>query len=220
MADWQNGIFALPCGADFPGAFADGLIARMRARPPQDMARVTVYANSGQSLLALRDALIWRGPLILPQLRLIADLGGGAATAPLARRLELGRLIDAALRAQPDLASGQSVPELAASLAGLMAEMQLEGLDAQALDRIDAGDHAQHWARALAFLKIAAGYYLTEPPQDRESRQRLAAEALAAQWAQGENLPEGPVIVAGSTGSHGATRDFMRAVARLRGRQA
>ena len=33
MADWQNGIFALPCGADFPGAFADGLIARMRARP-------------------------------------------------------------------------------------------------------------------------------------------------------------------------------------------
>ncbi|HRM76349.1 MAG TPA: double-strand break repair protein AddB, partial [Paracoccus sp. (in: a-proteobacteria)] len=195
--------------------FAEGLIARMRGRPPQDMARVTVYANSGQSLLALRDALIWRGPLILPQLRLIADLGGGAATAPLARRLELGRLIDAALRAQPDLASGQSVPELAASLAGLMAEMQLEGLDAQALDRIDAGDHAQHWARALAFLKIAAGYYLTEPPQDRESRQRLAAEALAAQWAQGENLPEGPVIVAGSTGSHGATRDFMRAVARL-----
>ncbi|WP_374635651.1 double-strand break repair protein AddB [Paracoccus sp. (in: a-proteobacteria)] len=215
MADWQNGLFALPCGADFPGAFADGLIARMRARPPQDMARVTVYANSGQSLMALRDALIWRGPLILPRLRLIADLGGGAATAPLARRLELGRLIDAALRADPDLASGQSVPELATSLAALMAEMQLEGLDAQALDRIDAGDHAQHWGRALAFLRIAASYYLTDPPQDRESRQRLAAEALAAQWARGEALPDGPVIIASSTGSHGATRDFMRAVARL-----
>ena len=68
--DWRNGVFALPCGADFPGAFADGLIARMRHRPPQDMARVTVFANSGQSLLALRDALIWRGPLILPQLRI------------------------------------------------------------------------------------------------------------------------------------------------------
>ncbi|SMO72157.1 double-strand break repair protein AddB [Paracoccus laeviglucosivorans] len=215
MADWQNGVFALPCGADFPGAFADGLIARMRGRPPQDMARVTVFANSGQSLMALRDALIWRGPLILPQLRLLADLGGGAATAPLARRLELGRLIDAALRAQPDLAQGQSVPELATSLAGLMAEMQLEGLDAAALDRIDAGDHAQHWGRALAFLKIAAGYYLTDPPQDRESRQRAAAKELAEAWAQGRDLPQDPVIVAGSTGSHGATRDFMRAVARL-----
>ena len=78
MADWQNGVFALPCGADFPGAFADGLIARMRGRPAQDMARVTVYANSGQSLMALRDALIWRGPIILPRLRLIADLGGGS----------------------------------------------------------------------------------------------------------------------------------------------
>ncbi|MFG6079702.1 double-strand break repair protein AddB [Paracoccus litorisediminis] len=215
MADWQNGVFALPCGADFPGAFAEGLIARMRGRPPQDMARVTVFANSGQSLQALRDALIWRGPIILPQLRLIADIGGGSATAPLARRLELGRLIDAALRAQPDLAQGQSVPELAASLAGLMAEMQLEGLDAQALDRIDAGDHAQHWGRALAFLKIAAAYYLSDPPQDRESRQRVAAEELAADWVRGENLPQGPVVIAGSTGSHGATRDFMRAVARL-----
>ncbi|KGJ05692.1 double-strand break repair protein AddB [Paracoccus halophilus] len=215
MADWQNGLFALPCGADFAGAFADGLIARMRHRPPQDMARVTVYTNSGQSLKALRQAMLWRGPLILPQLRLIADLGGGAATPPLARRLELGRLIDIALRAQPDLAQGQSVPELAASLAALMAEMQLEGLDAQALDRIDASDHAQHWGRALAFLKIAAGYYLSDPPQDREARQREAAERLAADWARGENLPEGPVLVAGSTGSHGATRDFIRAVARL-----
>ncbi|MTH65228.1 double-strand break repair protein AddB [Paracoccus shanxieyensis] len=213
--DWRNGVFALPCGADFPGAFADGLIARMRHRPPQDMARVTVFANSGQSLLALRDALIWRGPLLLPQLRLLADLGGGGATAPLARRLELGRLIDAALRAQPDLAQGQSVPELATSLAGLMAEMQLEGLDAAALERIDAGDHAQHWGRALAFLKIAAGYYLTDPPQDREARQRAEAERLAAAWARGEGLPQDPVIVAGSTGSHGATRDFMQAVARL-----
>ncbi|WP_287886423.1 MULTISPECIES: double-strand break repair protein AddB [Paracoccus] len=215
MPDWQNGVFALPCGADFPGAFAEGLIRRMRYRPPQEMARVTVYANSGQSLMALRQALLQRGPLLLPRLRLIADLGGGAATTPLARRLELGRLIDAALRAQPDLAQGQSVPELAASLAGLMAEMQLEGLDAQALDRIDASEHAQHWGRALAFLKIAAGYYLSDPPQDREARQRAAAEALAAAWARGEMLPQGPVVVAGSTGSHGATRDFMRAVARL-----
>ncbi|MFD2440564.1 hypothetical protein ACFSS8_11700 [Paracoccus kondratievae] len=179
------------------------------------MARVTVYANSGQSLMALRQAFIRRGPLLLPQLRLIADLGGGAATAPLARRLELGRLIDAALRADPDLAQGQSVPELAASLAALMAEMQLEGLGPEALEKIDASEHAQHWGRALAFLKIAAGYYLAGPPQDREARQRAAAEALAAAWARGEKLPQGPVIVAGSTGSHGATRDFMRAVARL-----
>lgn len=214
-AGWQNGLFALPCGADFAGAFADGLIARMAGEPPQEMARVTVFTNSGQSLMALREAFIWRGPLILPQLRLIAHLGGGSPTAPLARRLELGSLIDAMLRAQPDLGQGQSVPELADSLASLMAEMQLEGLNAEALDRIDASEHAQHWGRALAFLKIAAAYYLTDPPQDREACQRAAAERLVRDWARGVALPTGPVVVAGSTGSHGATRDFMRAVARL-----
>ncbi|HRO15015.1 MAG TPA: double-strand break repair protein AddB, partial [Paracoccus sp. (in: a-proteobacteria)] len=46
-------------------------------------------------------------------------------------------------------------------------------------------------------------------------RQWAAAERLAADWAAGRNLPEGPVIVAGSTGSHGASRRFMQAVAAL-----
>ena len=212
---WQNGLFALPCGADFAGAFAQGLIGRMRGRPPQDMARVTVYANSGQTLNALREALVARGPLILPELRLIADLGGPAAAPVLARRLELARLVEAVLRARPDLAQGQSVPRLAESLSALMAEMQLEGLGPEALERIEPAEHAQHWARALAFLRIAAGYHLSGPPQDREALQRARAEALAAAWARGEDLPPGPVVVAGSTGSHGATRAFMRAVARL-----
>ena len=215
MADWQGGLFALPCGTDFADGLAAGLIERMRDQPPEAMASVTVYANAGRTMRSLRDAFVRRGPLLLPRLRLIADLGGGAATPSLARKLELGRLIDAALRAQPGLAQGQSVPELASSLAALMAEMQLEGLDATALEQIDAGDHAQHWQRALEFLRIAAGYYLSDPPQDREARQRAMAEQLTADWAEGRNLPEGPVVVAGSTGSHGATRDFMRAVARL-----
>ena len=42
---------------------------------------------------------------------------------------------------------------------------------------------------------------------------RAAAEALAAAWAAAP--PAHPVIVAGSTGSRGATRAFMAAVARL-----
>ena len=50
---------------------------------------------------------------------------------------------------------------------------------------------------------------------DRAARQRLAAETLLHDWSSGLNLPDGPVIVVGSTGSHGATRLFMEAVARL-----
>ncbi len=215
MADWQSGLFALPCGVDFAAALADGLIERMADQPPEAMAGVTVYVNSGRTMTALREAFQTRGPGFLPRMLLIADIGGGTLTARLARRLELGQLIDARLKAQPDLASGQSVPELADSLADLMAEMQLEGLTGDDLDRIDASDHAQHWARSLAFLKIAASYYMAEPAQDREARLRQAADRMTDDWANGRNLPQGPVVVAGSTGSHGATRDFMMAVARL-----
>ncbi len=46
-------------------------------------------------------------------------------------------------------------------------------------------------------------------------RQRRAAERLASDWAAGHDLPDAPVIVAGSTGSHGGTRLFMQAVAAL-----
>ena len=215
MADWQSGLFALPCGVDFAAALADGLIERMAGTPPEAMARVTVYVNSGRTAIALREALLTRGPRFLPKIEQVTAIGGGAITARLARRLELGRLIDAVLKAQPDLARGQSVPELAASLSDLMAEMQLEGLDAADLDRIDASDHAQHWARSLAFLKIATGYYMARPAQDTEARLRDAAQAMATAWGEGRNLPQDPVVVAGSTGSFGATRDFMMAVARL-----
>ncbi|WP_134724891.1 double-strand break repair protein AddB [Paracoccus luteus] len=212
MADLK-GLFALPPGVDFAQQTAAGLIARMAARPPEDMGRVTLYANSGRTLTALGAAFARGGAMLLPRMRLIADLGAGDAglAPPLARRLDLARLVDAALGSD----SGQSVPALTQSLAELMAEMQAEGLGPDALDRIDAADHAAHWQRALAFLRIAAGFHLTGPAVDPEARQRATAERLAADWAAGRNLPDGPVIVAGSTGSHGATRLFMQAVAGL-----
>lgn len=215
MADWRPGLFALPCGADFAAGFAGGLVARMQGQPPEAMARVTVYVNSTRTMAALRAALMDHAPMLLPDLRLVDHLGGGALTAPLARRLTLGRLVDAALHRQPDLAQGQSVPRLAASLARLMGEMQEEGLTADALDGIDVSEHAQHWGRALAFLGIAADYHLTDPLVDAPARLRAKVDLLASDWAEGRNLPAGPVIVAGSTGSRGATRAFMRAVARL-----
>ncbi|MBV0891093.1 double-strand break repair protein AddB [Paracoccus sp. Z118] len=215
MAEF-SGLYAVPPGADFASAFAGGLLARMADQPPEALARVTIYANSGRTLTALRAAFEVRGPLLLPRLRLLADLGAEGAekplAAPLARRMQLARLIEAV---PPEARPGQSVPELAASLSDLMAEMQSEGLGADALDRIETGDHAIHWQRALAFLRIAAGFHLSGPTVDREARQRRAAERLAAGWAAGRNLPDGPVIVAGSTGSHGGTRLFMQAVAGL-----
>lgn len=211
----MQGLYALPLGSDFAQDFVDGLIARYKDRPPQDLAQVAVYLNSARTLTAVRAAFDRRGPRLLPQLRLIAQLGGRALQPALARMLDLAALIEAALSRQPDLLASQSVPALAKSLAGLMAEMQLEGLDAAAFDQIEVGEHAGHWQRALQFVRIAADAYLAGPAVDREALEREKAQMLAEMWSEGIDLPSTPVIVAGSTGSHGATRLFMSAVARL-----
>lgn len=221
MADWQGGLFALPPGVDFAAEFVRGFLDRMAGQPPEAIARATIFANSSRTLTAIRSAFDRHGPLLLPRLSVVTDLGAGPAagqpvlSAPLARRLELARLIDGLLRLRPDLASGQAVPALAASLSTLMTEMQTEGCGPGALDAIDTGDHARHWQNALAFLRIAADFHLTGPAPDRAARQRAAAERALRDWPEGRDLPDGPVIVAGSTGSHGATRLFMQAVAAL-----
>lgn len=217
----MRGLYALPPGADFAAELVRGLTDRMAPRPPEAMARVTIWCNSGHTLRAVESALHRHaagagGAMLLPRLRLVADLGSDAGlpppAAPLGRLLELSRLVAAALAARDE---GQSVLAMSRSLAELMAEMQAEGLDASALDAIEAADHALHWQRALAFLRIAARFHLDPDAPDREALQRRAAERLAADWGAGINLPDGPVIVAGSTGSHGATRLFMQAVAAL-----
>lgn len=221
MPDWESGLFALPPGVDFADRFVAGLLQRMADHSPDQIARVTIYANSGRTLTAMKSAFDRRGPLLLPRLRVVTDLGVGSASetgplvAPLARQLELANLIASFIEARPDLAAGHSVPVLARSLADLMTEMQTEGCGPDALEQIDTGDHARHWQNSLAFLRIAAQYFLTENAPDRAARQRLAAESLVADWAEGRNLPADPIIVAGSTGSHGATRRFMQAVAAL-----
>lgn len=223
MAEWQSGLFALPPGVDFAGEFVAGFLARMQDQPPEAIAQTTIFANSGRTLTAMQEAFDRHGALLLPQLRIVTDLGAGPAAhrgplaSPLARRLQLAQLIDRLIQTRPDLAAGHSVPALAQSLADLMTEMQTEGRGPEALDKIDTGDHARHWQNALDFLRIATGFHLTGPPVDRAARQRAATEAAIADWAAGRNLPKGRVIVAGSTGSHGATRQFIQAVAALPG---
>ncbi|AUH33214.1 double-strand break repair protein AddB [Paracoccus tegillarcae] len=220
-ADWQPGLFALPPGVDFAQEFVAGFLDRMAGQPPEAIARATIYANSGRTLTAIKAAFDACGALLLPRLRIVTDLGAGPAAAmapleaPLARRLQLGRLVAGLSLQRQDLAAGHSIPELAQSLSELMTEMQTEGCGPDALSRIDPGEHARHWQNALQFLGIAAGFYLREPPVDRAARQRAAAESVAANWAEGRDLPAAPVFVAGSTGSHGATRLFMQAVASL-----
>lgn len=213
-------LFALPPGVDFPRAFAAGLRDRFSTMDPEAIARIQIFVNTSRMQSRVREALINGPALLLPRIRLVTDLGAAAALAglppavpPLRRRLELTRLISALLDRQPSLAPRSSLYDLADSLANLMDEMQGEGVNPDKITGLDLQDASGHWQRSLEFIKIVQQFFAPGQPPDTHARQRLVIEALSANWA--ETPPDHPVIVAGSTGSRGATALLMMAVARL-----
>ncbi|MFC2970004.1 double-strand break repair protein AddB [Acidimangrovimonas pyrenivorans] len=213
-------LFALPPGADFPRAFVAGLRTRMAGQPPEALARVVLYVNTRRMQRRIREIFAEQGAALLPRIRLVTDLaqdmslpGLPAPVPPLRRRLELTQLVAELLRREPGLAPRSAIYDLADSLAGVMDEMQGEGVGPEALAGIDIAEHSQHWERSLKFLSIVAQYFEADAPPDAEALRRRTAEAMVARWQ--ETPPDHPVIVAGSTGSRGTTALFMRAVAGL-----
>ncbi|WP_019954323.1 double-strand break repair protein AddB [Yoonia vestfoldensis] len=213
-------IFVEPCGVDYAKGLVAGLMARAEGMPPEDFARVEIYVNTARMQRRIR-AMFDEGPaLLLPRIRLVTDLARDPiskdvppAVAPLQRRLELSQLVAQLLESEPDLAPRAALYDLSDSLASLMDEMQGEGVSPDAIAALDVSDQSGHWARAQKFLTIIAQFFDTTGQPDTEARQRLVIETLAARWA--DVPPDHPVIVAGSTGSRGATALFMQAVAKL-----
>jgi double-strand break repair protein AddB len=213
-------VFHLPPGVDFAPALVAGLRARLATQPTEAMAGVTLYLNTNRMRRRVREAFIATRPGFLPRLHVLTDLTEGmalpgiaAAVSPLRRRLELSQLIARLLDAQPDLAPRAALYDLADSLATLMDEMQGEGVVPETIAALDVSDHSAHWARTRAFLSIVAPFFSGAEAPDAETRQRRAVDRIAALWQAAP--PQGPVIVAGSTGSRGTTAALMQAVAAL-----
>ena len=214
-------LFGLAPGVDFPRALLDGLRARLEGAPPEAMARVQIIVNTRRMARRLRDLFDAGPPGLLPRVSLVTDLGEswdlGRVPPPaprLRRRLELVQLVTALIDRQPDLAPRSAIFGLADSLAALMDEMHGEGIAPETLAALDITDQSGHWARIRAFLGIIRPCFddAAERP-DSETRQRMVVERLIAAWQ--DTPPAHPVIVAGSTGSRGATHLLMQAVARL-----
>lgn len=212
--------FGLPPGVDFPAELVTGLRDRMAGQPPEAMARVTLFLNTGKMRDRVRAAFQAAGPGFLPRLKLLTDIGDDPAFDALAavprirRRLEFSVPVARFLAAEPQFAPGTAVFDLADRLAGLAEEMQDEGVTPEAFAQPGlAEDHAAHWERSLAFLRIIAPWFDSDVAPDAVTRLRRAAEALVARW-QGQR-PADPVLIAGSTGSRGTTQLLMRAVASL-----
>ena len=219
--DAQPRIFALPPGADFAGGLVDGLLQRAEKLRPEDWARAEVYVNTTRMQRRIRSVFDAGPARLLPRLRLITDLASDPvslsippAVSPLRRRLELSKFVAKLLEQEPDLAPQTALFDLSDSLAALMDEMQGEGVSPERIAALDVSDQSGHWERALKFVNIIATFFgsNTDEP-DLEARQRIVIEALSLQWQS--NPPKHPIIVAGSTGSRGATALFMQAVAQL-----
>lgn len=214
-------VFYLPPGVDFARAVVAGLDTRLAGQPPETSARIELWVNTQRMRRALHAELA-RGPArLLPRIRVVTELGAdplgpvepAPAFSPLRRKLELARLVSALIAAEPGLASETAAYDLADSLADLFDEMRGEGVPPEALAAIDPAEHAAHWQRSLAFLTLLTDYETASGDIGGQGRLRAAAEAWAAEWRLAP--PAHPVIVAGSTGSRGATRRFMSHVARL-----
>lgn len=215
-------VFGLPPGVDFPKLVVDGLVQRLEGQSPEALARVEVFVNTRRMQRRIK-ALFDNGPArLLPRIRLVTDLATDAlisdlppAASPLRRRLELTQLIAKLLDQQPDLAPRAALFDLADSLAALMDEMRGEGVLPETIRTLDVSDVSGHWQRSLKFIALVESFYgpAGDNNPDVEARQRLVIENLCAKWQ--ESPPAHPVVVAGSTGSRGATALFMQAVARL-----
>jgi len=213
-------VFALPPGADFATELVAGLRRRLDGTPPEALARVEIYVNADRMARRLR-AVFDAGPAsLLPRIRLVTDLADPLTRAtlptpvpPLRRRLELTELVSKLLDQAPDLAPRAALFDLADSLAGLMEEMQGEGVPPDVVAALDVSDQSGHWQRALQFLRIVQQYFAEDSAPDPQAFARRALDRRLAEWA--ENPPRHPIIVAGSTGSRGTTAAFMEAVARL-----
>ena len=214
-------VFGLPPGVGFPQALIAGLRDHQHSQSPDQMARVQLIVNTRRMARRIRTLFDQGPPRLLPRITLVTDLGENwgigqipPAIPPLRRRLELTQLVASLLDNMEDGPPRSSLFDLADSLASLMDEMQGEGVSPDAIYDLDITDQSGHWARIKAFLGIVRHYFDADGDQpDIETRQRLVIERLIANWQ--EAPPDHPVIVAGSTGSRGATQLLMQAVAQL-----
>lgn len=214
-------VFKVPVGVDFSRVFLDGLKSRLYGKAPHELARVIIFINTRRAERKLKELFIKSGSSLLPQFHLITDLSDDPlklcnlpAPAPSHfRMINLGQLIRKLLIAEPDIAPISATYDLAESLGALMDEMQGEGVQMTNVLDLDVGEHSAHWDRSKKFLSILATHWKQNTLTDPQDRMRHVVETYTKHWDK--NPTNQTILIAGSTGSRGATALFMKAVAKL-----
>ncbi|MCY4207457.1 MAG: double-strand break repair protein AddB [Roseovarius sp.] len=214
-------VYGVPAGAEFPEAVVLGLREGFLDHPPEVLASARLIVTTRNMARSIR-AHFDEGPaLLLPKITLLSDFGDETGipgipdpVSPLKRRLELAGLISALLDARPDMAPRTSLYDLADSLSELMDEMHGEDVSPDLIGKLDIADQSGHWKRIQSFLGIVGEFFdsgIHEP--DSKTRQNLVMRHYSRLWT--ETPPNRPVLIAGSTGSRGSSRQLMKTVAKL-----
>lgn len=238
-------LFTIPSGQSFLSCLADvlsdGSLCSSSSidRDPLALARMTVFLPTRRSCHALRDELIARAAtpaVLLPRIRALDDIDEDEADplhpllpamSCLDRKLILTHLV---LRWQESVKAhmlGLTPPSfpgapahaarLAADLALLMDALENQDIDFNSLKDLVPEDYAAYWSGILEFL----GLFIEAWPailaergvMSAAARRNALFDAMTARLTC--QMPDDPIVVAGSTGTLPATARLLKAVALL-----
>lgn len=230
----MSGRLALDEDMRDPAVLARTTVYLPTRRAAQAFNRAIAARFDGRALLLPR--VVPLGDVEEAELSLIGDPNADTSGIPPAidafrRRLELTRLVMACGRAvnrdilRLDSSNAALMPatladafDLAADLAALLDQLQIEGISYEALRRLDASNHDRLWEITATFLDIVGvawpAFLAQEGACDPARRRNLIMEAERQRLLVA--AAAGPIIAAGSTGTIPATARLLDAIARHR----
>lgn len=228
------GVFTIPPDASFVDVLAAGVVEEA-GNEPQALLDYTILLPTRRACRALRDAFLRvsdGSALLLPAMRPLGDVDedelilqdmpdfGGLDAPPaipaLRRRLLLARLILGWESTSGPISADQAV-RLAAELERLLDQVQTEQLSFDRLKDLAPETYAEHWQKALDFLKILTEHWPAIVEEqggiDPAARRNLLLDSLSQMWESAP--PRGQIIAAGSTGSIPATANLLATIAAM-----
>ena len=236
--------FSIEAGRSFLDHVVDGLFLSLGAEPSQALILMPTRRGTRALARTFGDRMeaMGIGATLLPQIRAIGDLDESEppfdlehlgldlppAISPLKRRFELATLIQAHYRPRDStIPAPRTCLELADALGAFFQSCALEDIDitdrlarlseSEGDDEHRLAEFAEHWQHSVEFLNIAGHLWPLRLQalglMDPSERQVRLIRRLAEQWR--DHPPQGPVILAGSTGTAPAMADLMAVVASL-----
>lgn len=231
-----NGVFNMPSGVPFLGSLAQGL----RTELGDDLSRALILLPTRRAVRGLTDLFLQSaresesGVMFLPRLNTLADIDPNEppfepndvaglvppSIDPVQRRFEMARVIEQFYRRASDM-------PLDAAAALSLADPLLTILDDAASEETKISDlaeladiqafAAEHFQYQAELYKIIQTYWPQRLAEikalEPKARQVRVLDTLTQQWEH--NPPDYPIIIAGSTGTLGATARLMRCVSQL-----